>query len=208
MAERATMDTMENPLDEALFESYDAYDGPTTTTHGVPVDAQIATLNQLNRSLQAELDKSLQGPSLSLRPFDALLRSLDGDSDDPLFSLGAPYDADDNGDGDDADADLLELSAELDSVWLSPYTPTHAGAAEAHGSDSGASPRHRISDHWQSPLLSPMPTGAVGTQVVLSGVKAGDSGSVMGSGSRDGSGASSAFLSNSFIVQVQPTSLH
>jgi hypothetical protein len=201
------MDTMENPLDEALFESYDTYDGPTTTTHGVPVDAQIATLNQLNRSLQAELDKSLQGPSSSLRPFDALLRSLDGDSDDPVFSLGAPYDADGNGDGDDADADLLELSAELDSVWLSPYTPTHAGAAEAHGSGS-ASPRHRISDHWQSPLLSPMPNGAVAIQAALSGVEAGDSISGMGSGSRDSSGASSAFLSNSFIVQVQPTSHH
>ena len=192
-------------LYEAFFDSYDVYDGhntDSTTNACAPVDAQIANLNQLNRSLQAELDKSMPGPT-SLRSFDALLRSMDGDSDDPAF-LSAPYDDDDDDEEGDADADLLELSAELDSVLLSPYTPTQAAAPRRGNSDSSAALRHRISDHWQSPLLSPM--GAADTDAdaqrpaSLSAVQHDGIGSR--DGSRDASGSSSAFLSNSFIVQA------
>jgi hypothetical protein len=173
--------------DEPFSSSYDAYDGlplDTSTVVGVSVDQQIANLQSLNRSLQAELDESIGLPSLSCRSFDAYLShrsSYDGDDDTDI-------------DYEHFHAVMLDLSTELGSFHWSPTSSIlHQGFDSADKSPQG----HLSS--WQSPLFSPMPTT---TKAILDN----DHPSLINSADRhsgidSNSKASSAFLSTSIILQ-------
>ena len=169
--------------DKVLFaSSYDNYDhhNDSSIVIGTSIDEQLSNLNSLNRSLQAELDESFSRPTT--RSFDGYIRGLQDEEEDDERCI----------------AGLLDLSTELGSLDLSPYsTATRRTNRSRDGNDretysgmingSLSDDRRQRSDEddsaplWQSPLLSPL-----------------------GIPSHDHSSDSqhSAFLSNSFIVQT------
>ena len=182
---------MENEIsdDEPFAGSYDAYEGlqmDASTIIGVSVDQQIANLQSLNRSLQAELDESIGLPSLSCRSFDAF-----------LHSRRSSYDGDDDTDIDyeHFHAVLLDLSTELGSFNWSPTS-----SVLHRGFDSADKSPHGHQSSWQSPLFSPLPTTTMAT-LDNDHPSLHSSGDDRHSGIDSNSHASSAFLSTSIILQ-------
>ena len=180
---------MEKEIDEDVpfSSSYDAYDGlpmDNSTVVGVSVDQQIANLQSLNRSLQAELDESIGLPSLSCRSFDAFLShrsSYDGDDDTDI-------------DYEHFHAVMLDLSTELGSFHWSPTS-----SVLHHGFDSADKSPHGHLSSWQSPLFSPLP---ITTMATHDNDQASFTHSVdRHSGIDSNSNVSSAFLSTSIILQ-------
>ena len=180
--------------DEPFAGSYDAYDGlpmDASTIIGVAVDQQIANLQSLNRSLQAELDESIGLPSLSCRSFDAFLHrsSYDGDDDTDI-------------DYEHFHAVLLDLSTELGSFNWSPQSSTFHhesnGSILHRGFDSAVKSPHGHPSSWQSPLFSPLPTT---TMNALDNDDPSLHSDDRHSDIDNNSHASSAFLSNSIILQ-------